>query len=79
MAPLSVDELGQRLDGVYAARTVVELDGLLTDLPDSRALSRPPVRRPGEHVVHRGRRPTKAATAVATPSIGLLPDETSWR
>jgi hypothetical protein len=44
---LSVDELGQRLDGVYAARTVVELDGLLTDLPVSRALSRPRVRLPG--------------------------------
>ena len=36
---LSVDELGQRLDAVYAARTVAELDGLLTDLPVSRALS----------------------------------------
>ena len=44
---LSVDELGQRLDGVSAARTVVELDALLTDLPVSRALSRPRVRLPG--------------------------------
>jgi hypothetical protein len=38
---LSVDELGQRLDAVYAARTVAELDRLLTDLPVSRALRRP--------------------------------------
>ena len=44
---LSVDELGQRLDAVYAARTVAELDGLLTDLPVSRALRRPRVPLPG--------------------------------
>jgi hypothetical protein len=44
---LSVDELGQRLDAVYAARTVAELAGLLTDLPVSRTLSRPRLRLPG--------------------------------
>ena len=30
---LSVDELGQRVDAVYAARTVAELDKLVSDLP----------------------------------------------
>ena len=44
---LSVDELGQRLDAVYAARTVAELDGFLTDLPVSRALRQPRVPLPG--------------------------------
>ena len=37
---LSVDELGQRLDAVYAARTIAELDQLVSDLPVSRAHER---------------------------------------
>jgi hypothetical protein len=37
---LSVDELGQRLDAVYAARTMAELDKLVSDLPVSRAHER---------------------------------------
>lgn len=39
---LSVDELAQRLDAVYAARTVVDVDAVLTDLPDGRGVSGPP-------------------------------------
>ena len=44
---LSVDELGQRLEAVYATRTVAELDGLLTDLPVSGGMSQPRGRLPG--------------------------------
>jgi Domain of unknown function (DUF1707) len=41
---LSGDELEQRLEALYAARTYGELDALLADLPVSRSLGHPRVR-----------------------------------
>ena len=41
---LSAQELEERLEALFAARTYGELDALLADLPVSRSPSRPPVR-----------------------------------
>ena len=41
---LSADELGQRLEALYAARTYGELDALVTDLPVERRVGEPRVR-----------------------------------
>ncbi len=41
---LSADELDQRLEALYAARTYSELDALLADLPTNRSLGQPRVR-----------------------------------
>jgi hypothetical protein len=41
---LSADELDQRLEALYAARTYGELDALLADLPINRSLGQPRVR-----------------------------------
>jgi hypothetical protein len=41
---LSADELDQRLEALYAARTCGELDALLADLPINRSLGQPRVR-----------------------------------
>jgi DUF1707 SHOCT-like domain len=41
---LSGDELEQRLEALYAARTYGELDVVLVDLPVNRSLGRPRVR-----------------------------------
>ena len=46
---LSGDELEQRLEALYAARTYGELDALLADIPVNRSLGRPRVR-PGRLV-----------------------------
>jgi Domain of unknown function (DUF1707) len=42
---LTPEELGERLDGAYAARTVGELDALVHDLPAVGPHARPPQRR----------------------------------
>jgi hypothetical protein len=52
---LTVDELDERLDRVYAARTVGELSPVVSDLPVPRPPSAPPQRAP------RRRRPELAA------------------
>src|SRR5205814_1441442 len=47
---LTLDELAERLDGIYAARTRGELDAISADLPVQRRAA-PPAKRPRRYLV----------------------------
>ncbi len=53
---LTMDELDERLDAVYAAKTYAELEPITHDLPDAGAAHAPAPSRP-----HRATRPGSAA------------------